>query len=216
VLVSAGGNDTVIGGAGTDTLWLATPAADVLAHLADVQWVPGALSRVGSERGTVTLDGVERLRLDDGLYAFDTQAPGAGSEGGEVWQAAALYRAASGAMPGQADLSHWTWQADQQATMADLAQAMLAEYVPAGLPTSALVAHLYQVLAGSVAPADVVAQISSQVGPGRAWASQGDLFAWAASLPLNADAMVGWPRRRRIDRSACRRSRPRTTVPAAS
>jgi Ca2+-binding RTX toxin-like protein len=48
VLVSAGGNDTVIGGAGTDTLWLATPAADVLAHLADVQWVPGALSRVGS------------------------------------------------------------------------------------------------------------------------------------------------------------------------
>jgi hypothetical protein len=190
LLVGAGGNDTVIGGAGTDTLWLATPAADVLAHLADVQWVPGVLSRVGSGQGTVTLDGVERLRLDDGLFAFDTQAPGAGSMGGEVWQAAALYRAASGAMPGLADLSHWTWQADQQATMADLAQAMLAEYVPAGLPTSTLVAHLYQVLAGSPAPADLVAQVSSQVGPGRVWASQGDLFAWAASLSLNVDAMV--------------------------
>jgi hypothetical protein len=121
---------------------------------------------------------VERLRLDDGLYAFDTQAPAAGSMGGEVWQAAALYRAAFGAMPGQADLSHWTWQADQQATMADLAQAMLAEYVPAGLPTSTLVAHLYQVLAGSPAPADVVAQVSSRwgragSGPARATCSPG-------------------------------------------
>ena len=190
VLVSAGGNDTVTGGAGADTLRLATTAADVVAHLGDVQWVPGALSRVGSERGTVTLDGVERLHLDDGLYAFDTQAPAAGNEGGEAWQAAALYRAAFGTLPGQADLSHWTWQADRQATMADLARTMLDEYAPAGVPTSALVAHLFQVLAGSVAPADVVAQISSQVGPGGAWASQGDLFAWAASQPVNADAMV--------------------------
>jgi len=152
--------------------------------------VPGVLSRIGSGQGTVTLNGVERLQLDDGLFAFDTQAPRDGSAGGEVWQAAALYRAAFGALPGQADLSHWTWQADRQATMADLAQAMLAEYVPAGVPTGALVAHLFQVLVGSAAPADVVAQVSSQVGPGMAWSSQGDLFAWAASQPVNADAMV--------------------------
>ena len=190
VLVSAGGNDSVVGGSGADILWLATGTADVLAHAADLKWAPGAPGQIGCALGTVQLSGVERVRLDDGLYAFDTLAPANGHAGGEVWQAAALYHAGFGAMPGQAALSHWTWQADQQATMADLAQAMLAEYVPSGLPTSALVDHLYRTLVGSAPPADVVSTISAQVGTGKTWATQGDLFAWAASLPINADALV--------------------------
>ncbi|MBI5257571.1 MAG: hypothetical protein HY855_13805 [Burkholderiales bacterium] len=190
LLLAGGGNDTVAGGSGTDTLVLDASTADVLAHAAVLRFAPGVLSRVGCSAGVVDVAGVERLRVSDGLYAVDTLAPTATSPAGEVWEAAALYRALYDVMPGQAELSRWTFEADRQPGMGTLAQAMLAHYAPQGMATTTLVAHLYQVLTGSAAPTEVVSVVASQVGPGKLWETQGDLLAEAARLSLNTDAMV--------------------------
>lgn len=180
----SGGHDVVAGGAGVDTLVLPVPLADVLAHLEHWTLQPGAPTAGATSLGTLDLSGIERIRLDDALFAFDTLPQG------KTWQAAALYHAAFGSLPAVADLSRWTAVADGCADMPALATAMLNRFVPDGLAPAALVAHLHTRLTGQAADADLVARYAAQVGPGQTWADNGALWAWAASLDLNTEALL--------------------------
>ncbi|MBK6472472.1 MAG: hypothetical protein IPF94_17675 [Betaproteobacteria bacterium] len=179
-----GGADRIDGGAGVDTLVLPVTTADVLQRPADFVFQPGQLARLGSSLGTVDLTGIERVRLDDGLYAIDTTADG------KAFQAAALWQAAFGQLPTQPELSRWTAVADGSADMRALAAAMLDSYAPPNLSNADLVAHLYTRLVGEAPTAEVVTAYAAQIGADKTWASQADVFAWAASLDLNVQAMV--------------------------
>lgn len=189
VIDGRGGNDVVDGGTGVDTFVLDVSLADVLARPAALRFSPGWLAEIGSSVGTVELAGIERLRLRDGLFAFDTLAPLDDLPGGKVWQAAALYRAAFGQLPGVADLSRWTAQGDRSSDMAELARAMLAHYAP-GASTSALVQHLYFMLTGATPSAQTTQSIVDLVGPGRTFQTQGELFAHAATSAPNTAHLV--------------------------
>lgn len=135
--------------------------------------------------GIDTLVNVERVRLADSLFAFDTQAPVGDTAGGHVWQAAAVYRAAFGVLPGQADLSRWTAQADDAGDLGALAQRMVDACAP-GVSSADLVAHLYRMLVGTSADDATVQALASQFATG------GDALEYAATLSLNTDQMVGF------------------------
>lgn len=176
-----GGNDMLDGGAGTDTAVMEIPLSGILSYsMAD-----GVLTAT-TTIGTVTLTGIERVQLADHLFAFDTSGPD-----GHVWQAAALFHAGFGSIPGIADLSRWTAQADRSTSMGELAQAMVDHYAP-GVSSAELVTYLYQRIAGVNPPADVVQSFVDQIGAGRTFATQGDLVAYAASLSLNTLDMAGF------------------------
>ncbi|HEY0886920.1 MAG TPA: hypothetical protein VGE20_16635 [Ramlibacter sp.] len=180
LLHGSAGDDTVDGGAGTDTF--VTDAS--LASVHGFALADGVLT-LTTASGTDTLMNVERVRLADSLFAFDTQAPAAGAEGGHVWQAAALYRAASGMLPGQRELSRWTAQADEAGDFGALAQRMVDAYAP-GVSSADLVAHLYRSLVGT-APDDATVQALASH-----FATGGAALAFAATLSLNTDQMVGF------------------------
>lgn len=181
-----GGSDMIDGGAGTDTLVIDTP----LAQITDYTFSGNRLTSFSTESGTTVLSGIERVQLPDGLFAFDTEAPTDHTPGGHVWQAAALYHAAFGVMPTTAELSQWTREADQSDSMGALASTMIGHYVPSGIGNADLVGHLYFMLTGQVAPPEALNQYAAMIGPGQTFATQGDLFAWAASLSLNTDHLV--------------------------
>lgn len=176
-----GGNDAIDGGDGTDTVIIGTTLAGVQAY----SFVNGVIT-VTTALGTQTLVNVERVRLDDGLFAFDTQGPA-----GETWQAAAIFHAGFGHLPEVGDLSRWTAVADGTPTMGLLAQQMIDHYAP-GVSSHALVAHVYTQLVREAPSAEVVQSYVDQIGAGRPFATQGDLLALAASLPLNTDGMAGF------------------------
>ena len=186
-----GGNDKLDGGLGVDTMILGVTTADVLAHLADLVLLPGLLSRVGSSIGVVDVGGIERVKLDDGLYAFDTLAPTQADPGGKVWQAAALYRAGFGQMPDLTAQSRWTAQAEAAADIGDLGQAMINDYAP-GVSDTVLVTHLYFMLSGTMPSEETVQMYVDLIGPGKDFESQGDILAFAATLPENTVHMVGF------------------------
>ena len=175
-----GGNDTINAGPGTDTVVLDTPLADVRSY----SYNAGVL-QVTTGLGTTEMREFERVKLTNALFAFDTQA------GGHVWQAASLYRAWFGALPGTADLSRWTQAADSATSVGELARQMLASFAP-GSSDSSVVAHLYLSLAHSPAPAAELQSIVDLIGAGRTFANQAELYAWAAALALNTDGMVGF------------------------
>lgn len=180
VINGRGGNDRIDGGDGTDTVVIETNLGGVLSW----SWVNGVIS-VTTALGTQALVNVERVRLADGLFAFDTQA------GGEAWQAAAIFHAGFGQLPGITDLSRWTAAADAAPTMGALAQQMIDHYAP-GVSSHDLVAYVYAQLVHQVPSEQVVQGYVDQIGPGRAFATQGDLLAFAAALPLNTDPMAGF------------------------
>lgn len=180
VLHGTAGNDTVDGGAGTDTFVAGASLASVLGYtLSD-----GVLA-ISTASDRDTLVNVERVRLADSLFALDTHAPAGDAPGGHVWQAAALYRAAFGTLPGQADLGRWTAQADQAGDFGALAQQMVDAYAP-GATTATVVAHLHATLLGAPADAATVQALASQFATG------GAALAHAATLSLNTDQMVGF------------------------
>jgi hypothetical protein len=179
------GHDTLDGGDGTDTAVVETSVANVRSYS-----VSSGLVTVTTALGTATLDNIERVQFSDSLFALDTQAPQGGDPGGHVWQAAALYHAAFGALPNRGDLSLWTAAADHSSSMGELAQHMIDTYAP-GVSSASLVAYLYQQLVHAPAPPQTVQSFVDQVGPGKAFATQGDLFSYAANLSLNTDALVG-------------------------
>lgn len=176
-----GGNDAIDGGDGTDTVIIETTLAGVLAY----SFGNGVIT-VTTALGTQTLVNVERVRLNDGLFAFDTQGPA-----GETWQAAAIFHAGFGQLPGIGDLSRWTAVADGASTMGVLAQQMIDHYAP-GVSSHELVAHVYTQLVHQAPSAEVVQGYVDQIGAGRAFATQGDLLAYAASLSINTDGMAGF------------------------
>jgi len=176
-----GGNDRIDGGDGTDTAIIETPMSGVQSY----SFIGGVIT-VTVALGTQTLVNVERVRLNDGLFAFDTQGPA-----GETWQAAAIFRAGFGVLPGASDLSRWTAVADGAPTMGALAQQMIDFYAP-GVTSHALVAHVYTQLVHQVPSAETVQEYVDQIGAGRPFATQGDLLAFAASLPLNTGGMAGF------------------------
>lgn len=133
---------------------------------------------ISTAAGTQVFIGVERLKFDDAWLALDTQP------GGHTWQAEALLWAGIGTAPTMSLLSQRTAAADHAGTMAALAQSMIDYYAP-GMSTAALVTHLYTVLAHVAPTQEIVQSIVTQVGHGRAFETQGDLFALAASLPAN-------------------------------
>ena len=176
-----GGNDTIDGGDGTDTAIIETTLAGVQAY----SFANGVIT-VTTALGTQTLVNVERVRLNDGLFAFDTNGPA-----GETWQAAAIFHAGFGHLPGVGDLSRWTAVADGAPTMGVLAQQMIDHYAP-GVSSHTLVAHVYTQLVHQAPSAEVVQSYVDQIGGGRQFATQGDLLAFAASLSLNTNGMAGF------------------------
>jgi hypothetical protein len=136
ILIGNGGNDVLDGGPGRDTAVIGGSVTQVSAY----SLAAGAVS-VTTPAGTDTLQGIERVRFNDALFALDTQAPhGPQSPPGDAWQAAALFHAAFGAVPGIEDLSHWTAQADVSANINVLAQKMIDFYAP-GISTASLVTY---------------------------------------------------------------------------
>jgi hypothetical protein len=101
-----------------------------------------------------------------------------------------VFHAGFGALPGLSDLSRWTADADHAGSMAAMAQDMVNAYAP-GVSSGDLVTYLYQQLAHAQPSAETVQSYVDQIGPGHQFATQGDLVAWAASLPVNADAIAG-------------------------
>ena len=176
-----GGDDTLDGGAGTDTAVVEIPLSGVLSYS-----ITGGVLTATTSIGTVTLVDIERVQLADRLFALDTVGPD-----GHCWQAAALFQAAFGAIPGIADLGRWTAQADRSMNMADLAQAMVDHYAP-GMSSTDLVTYLYRQVAGVHPSDEVVQSFVDQVGTGRTFATQGELAVHAATHTLNTQAMVGF------------------------
>jgi hypothetical protein len=172
------GNDTLDGGAGTDTAVIETSVSGVQSYSIGA----GGIT-VTTSLGTDTLVNIERVQFSDALFALDT------NPGGHVWEAAALFHAGFGVLPGMEDLSHWTAQADQSTSMGDLAQKMIDSYAP-GVSSSDLVAYLYQQLTHQAPTADVVQSYVDQIGPGKTFATQGELLAYAANLSLNTDGIA--------------------------
>ena len=180
LLHGTAGNDTVDGGAGTDTFVTGASLAAVHGYT-----LAGGLLTITTASDSDTLLNVERVRLADALFALDTQAPAGDAAGGHVWQAAALYHAAFGVLPGQADLSRWTAQADQAGDLGALAQRMVDSYAP-GASSADVVAHLYRMLVGTAADDATVQALSGQFATG------GAALAYAATLPLATGQMVGF------------------------
>jgi hypothetical protein len=185
-LAGGPGADALNGGAGTDTAVIGGTVAGIMSHSISI----GAAT-IMTGAGTQQLVNVERVQFSDGLFALDTLAPSGDAPGGHAWQAAALYRAGLGALPGTADLSRWTAQADQSSGMGALGQQMIDFYAP-GVSSQALVTHLYQQLVHATPSQETVQAYVDQIGPGRTFSTQGDLFAYAAALSLNTDQMAGF------------------------
>jgi hypothetical protein len=172
------GNDVLDGGDGIDTDVIETSVANVRSYA-----IGNGVVTVSTPLGTDTLYNIERVQFGDALFALDT------NPGGHVWQAAALFHAGFGVLPGRTDLSHWTAQADASSSMSDLAQRMIDHYAP-GISTHDLVAYLYRQIVHTAASEQTVQSYVDQVGAGKAFATQGELVAFAASVSLNTDAVV--------------------------
>ena len=163
---------------------IASDRAGILAYS-----LGGGVLSVTTAHGTQHIDNVERIQLSDALFALDTQGPSGNAVAGHVWEAAALLWAGFAAAPDRSALGQWTAQADHSSSMGELGQKMIDFYAP-GISASSLVAYLYQTVAGRTADAGTVQDLAGQIGAGRAFATEGDFFAYAASLSLNTGHMA--------------------------
>lgn len=139
---------------------------------------------VVSPFGTKVLTDVERIALDDALFAFDTQS------GDATWEAFALLQAGFGNAPSTETLTQWVKVADQVSGMDVLAQEMIDYYAP-GISTDALVTYLFEVLLGTPPMPAQLEEFVSQVGPGKMFATQGALLSFAANIEeINSMAAI--------------------------
>ncbi|NDD11048.1 MAG: tandem-95 repeat protein [Betaproteobacteria bacterium] len=191
MIVSGGGNDTIDGGEGIDTIALDVKTEDVIAHAKGSVVDSSGLRRLASSIGVLDVTSVERLKLLDGLYAFDTQPPSAGAAGGKVWQIGAIFGLAFGRLPTSAEFGQWIEKSDAASSMAKLGQSMLDAWAP-GVEPAVLASYLYQRLTGQpLGNTTASAFVDQSVGSGKTYETNGDLLAWAASLDLNAVNLVG-------------------------
>jgi large repetitive protein len=174
-----GGNDTIDGGAGTDTVVVRASVSDVLSYAIDGHGVVTLTTSLGTE----TLTNVERVQFSDALFAVDT------NPGGHLWNAAAVYHAGYGVLPGLADLSQWTAVADASDSFQAFAQKMLELHAP-GVTTHDLVAALYQGVTHEAPTEAAVQYYVDQVGAGKAFATQADLVVYAATVQPNVEALA--------------------------
>jgi hypothetical protein len=134
--------------------------------------------------GNKQLSDVERVELLNGYFAFDS------NPGENTWEALMLLRAGFGSIPNAATLGKWVAEADKGVTMSQLASQMLNFYAP-GVTATQLIPHLFGTLAG-VSPTQTQVNIfAGEVGLGKTWNTLGELFAYAAQLPINTDALAG-------------------------
>jgi large repetitive protein len=174
-----GGNDTIDGGAGTDTVVVRTSVSDVLSYAIDGHGVVTLTTSLGTE----TLTNVERVQFSDALFAIDT------NPGGHLWNAAAVFHAGYGVLPGLAELSQWTAMADASDSFQSFAQKMLDLHAP-GVTTHDLVAALYEGVTHEAASEATVQYYVDQVGAGKAFATQADLVVYAATVLPNVEALA--------------------------
>lgn len=177
-LIGGDGDDTLNGGTGVDTALMDAPG------LGRFSW-SGSELHVTTADGSDVLVGIERLRLTYTLYACDTH------EGESAWNANALLWAALGMAPDRDLFSQWVREADGVESMTQLARNMLDQYAP-GMSSESLVTHLYGTLLGLVPSASDVAFFADRIGAGKAWSSNSDFLAFAASHDINTDRMVGF------------------------
>ena len=173
------GTVRIEGGEGRDTARVHKHGADIINTFV----VGVELHLVFAGEGSLTLvPDVERLRLDDIVVAFDTHP------GESTWRAGALLWAGFGHSPGIGELSEWTAVADHSASMGALAQQMLDHYAP-GMDSVSLAQHLYHSVLGRDALQSELDGIPGIVGPGKLFATNGDMLAWLASQEANTARM---------------------------
>lgn len=186
LIKSNGGRDFINGGYGIDTAIIDMKLSDV-AYFGDHE----AVTFTSTGGTQVTLMNLERVQLSDALLAFDTNPPLGDSAGGNTWQAAALYRAGFGVMPDMSTLHHWVIQADQSGGMGDLGQRMIDHYAPE-ISSTDLVSYLYQKLVGITPGPETIVNFVENIGAGKQFENQGELFAYAANMPLNTDLIINF------------------------
>jgi len=185
VLIGNGGSDVLDGGAGLDTAVIANSVTQVSAYS-----VASGSASVTTPAGTDTLQGIERVRFNDALFALDTQAwDGPMAPEGHTWEAAALFHAGFGTLPGIEDLSRWTAQADIAMNMDVLAQKMIDFYAP-GISSTNLVTYILTQV-NHTAPSQ--AQVQGWVDEiDSGLITQGRFLTLEAMSSANVDPMVAF------------------------
>lgn len=94
-----------------------------------------------------------------------------------------------------AQLSGWLAEADASlqtpgADPGDVAQSLIAYYAP-GVGNEVVVSHLFQSIVGRAATQEEVQTYTSMIGPGAAFETAGDLYAYAALEGIDTARIAG-------------------------
>lgn len=169
-----GGYDIIEGGSGVTLVQFAYGIADVVNY----SFVDGVLT-VQGKSGTTTMNDVSKVLLSDLAVALDTNM------GQGTWNAMSLINAAFDSLADIGTLSKWAVAADNAASITDLAQSFIDFYAPGGVSNEEVVALLYQNIAGVAPTQEIVNFYAGQIGAGKTFANQAEIFAFAATLGEN-------------------------------
>lgn len=147
----------------------------------------GNFALSGGNAGRDTLVSIERLQFADQVLVTDT-APG-----GRAFEVAALLNAGFNQVPAMSDVARWTAEFDRLALDLggnnEIAQRMLDNYVPGGIPDDALVAHLWLSVVGTPITAPDLQAFAGMLANGTY--TQASLLVLAAEHPLNTADLGG-------------------------
>lgn len=187
-----GGNDNVFGGKGDDVL----DGGDGFdAAIFSGNFSTYDFSKLFTDNTISGTDGKDSLvdiefgLFDNDLFAFNTNM------GDATYNIYALLEAAFNAAPSANLLSEWVKEGMDGKNLATLAQEMINAYAP-GVSNEVLITHLFQTVVGTTPSQADVDAFSALIGPGKTFATQGDLFAFAALNELNTNeiaSIVGTP-----------------------
>jgi hypothetical protein len=186
------GNDNVNGGLGDDVLnggngFDAAIFSGALAQYI-LQNTASGHTIAGPDGNDVLID-IEFALFGNDLFALDTQV------GDATYNTYALLQAAFDNAPSTDLLSEWVANEITAANAVALAQEMI-NTLAAGVSNEALITHLFQTVAGTTPTQAQVDEFSTLIGLGNTFATQADLFAFAAGLELNTNeiaSIVGTP-----------------------
>lgn len=175
------GNDNVFGGKGDDVLngGNGFDAAIFSGNFSNYDFSKLFTGNtISGPDGNDSLVDIEFGLFDNDLFAFNTNA------GDATYNIYALLQAAFNTAPSASLLSGWVKEGMDGSELPVLAQDMINTYAP-GVSNEVLITHLFQTVVGiTPSPADVDA-FSALIGPGKTFATQGDLVAFAALHELN-------------------------------